>query len=93
MRRSGEDKTDWDRVRKMKEKDIVDDGEFPEITEEMLRTVVVTVRKPRKNLTMRVDPDLLDWFRAQGRGYQKKIHALMTAYRNAHVGKVHRKAS
>jgi uncharacterized protein (DUF4415 family) len=34
---------------------------------------------------MRIDADLLAWFRRQ-RGYQTRINAILRAYMNAHSG-------
>jgi uncharacterized protein (DUF4415 family) len=40
---------------------------------------------PRKEqLTLRIDSDVLEWFRKQGQGYQTKINALLRAYMEAH---------
>ncbi len=80
MRRKGTDRTDWPRVRTTKDKDIVIDGDAPEITEEFLRNAVITVKRPKQNLTLRVDPDVLEWFRAKGKGYQTRINAILRAY-------------
>lgn len=38
----------------------------------------------KQQITLRVDSDVLRWFRAQGRGYQSKINALLRAYMEAH---------
>lgn len=36
---------------------------------------------PRKtSLTLRLDADLTGWFRAQGRGYQTRMNAVLRAY-------------
>ncbi|MCA9944155.1 MAG: BrnA antitoxin family protein, partial [Anaerolineales bacterium] len=40
----------------------------------------------KQQLTIRLDNDVLEWFRAQGRGYQTKINALLRAYMEAHEG-------
>jgi len=43
---------------------------------------------PRKSLlTLRVDSDVLEWFKARGRGYQTQINALLRAYMDAHGGR------
>ena len=34
-------------------------------------------------LSLRLDRDVIDWFRAQGRGYQTRINAVLRAYMNA----------
>ena len=38
---------------------------------------------PKAVLNMRVDRDVLDFFRAEGRGYQTKINAVLRAYKDA----------
>jgi uncharacterized protein (DUF4415 family) len=38
----------------------------------------------KKTVTMRLDADLLAWFRRQ-RGYQTRINAILRAYMNAHA--------
>ncbi len=83
MRRKGTDRTDWPRVKATKDKDIVIDDDAPEITEEFLRNAVITVKRPKQNLTLRVDPDVLEWFRAKGKGYQTRINAILRAYMQA----------
>ena len=42
--------------------------------------------KPRlkKQITLRVDGDVLEWYKKQGRGYQTKINLLLRAYMNEH---------
>ena len=39
---------------------------------------------PKAQLTIRVDREVLEWFRTQGRGYQTRINALLRAYMEAH---------
>jgi uncharacterized protein (DUF4415 family) len=38
----------------------------------------------KESVTLRVDKDVLDWFRDQGRGYQTRINAVLRAYKEAH---------
>lgn len=81
--------TDWERLDAMQDEDI-DLSEVPELTPEMFANAVVERGlKPTPNkqqLTIRLDNDVLEWFRAQGRGYQTKINALLRAYMEAHEG-------
>ena len=43
---------------------------------------------PRKEqLTIRVDSDVLDWYKKQGPGYQTHINALLRAYMLEHPRK------
>jgi uncharacterized protein (DUF4415 family) len=66
----------------------VDLSEVPEITPEMFAKAVVLRGLPsaesKQQVTLRIDSDVLDWFRSQGRGYQTKINALLRAYMEAH---------
>ena len=84
---SEKSQTDWARVDSMKDEDI-DFSDSPKVTPEMFaRAVVRRGLKPierKAQLTLRVDNDVLEWFRAQGQGYQTKINALLRAYMEAH---------
>ena len=79
--------TDWERIDAMTDDDI-DLSDIPEITPEMFAQAVVTRGLPTKankqQVTLRLDPDVLEWFRQQGKGYQTKINALLRAYMEAH---------
>ena len=35
-------------------------------------------------VTLRIDNDVLEWFKSQGRGYQTQINQLLRAYMEAH---------
>ncbi len=84
---SKQSQTDWKRVDAMSDKEI-DLSDSPEITPEMFaRGIVRRGLKPRGRkvqLTLRVDNDVLEWFKARGRGYQTQINALLRAYMDAH---------
>ena len=41
---------------------------------------------PKKTLlSLRIDSDVIEWFRAEGAGYQSRINALLRAYMEAHL--------
>jgi len=84
---SPKSQTDFARLDKMKDEDI-DYSDAPEITPEMFaKAIVRRGLKPRvkKQITLRVDDDVLAWFKKQGSGYQTKINLLLRAYMNEHV--------
>jgi len=73
----------------MKDEDI-DLTDIPEITPEMFaKAIVRRGLKPRtkSQITLRVDSDVLEWYKKQGRGYQTKINLLLRAYMNEHRGR------
>jgi len=79
--------TNWKRIQAMTDKDI-DLSDAPELTPDMFARAVVRRGlkpvKPRKvQLTVRVDQDVLNWYRSRGRGYQTQINALLRAYMEA----------
>lgn len=71
----------------MKDKDI-DLSDSPEISPEMFAKAIVrrglNPVKHKSQITLRIDEDVLDWFKKQGRGYQTKINALLRAYVEEH---------
>ena len=84
---STKSQTDFARLDKMKDKDI-DLSDAPEITPEMFaKAIVRRGLKPRvkKQITLRVDDDVLEWFKKQGSGYQTRINMLLRAYMNEHI--------
>jgi uncharacterized protein (DUF4415 family) len=91
LRKTAKSKTDWTRVKSIKDEDIVF-SDSPEVTPEMFAQAVVRkgLQAPirKRQLTLRLDADVLSWFKAQGRGYQTRINALLRAYKNAHGKRV-----
>lgn len=71
----------------MKDEDI-DLSDIPETTPEMSARAVVRrnfkVIPRKKQLTLRIDSDVVDWYRNQGRGYQTRINSLLRAYMKEH---------
>lgn len=47
------------------------------------KTAKVVLPTPKEIVTMRLDADLLRWFR-RARGYQTRINAILRAYMDAH---------
>ena len=43
-------------------------------------TTELPLRRPKVHASLRLDADMLDWFKAQGRGYQTKINAILRSY-------------
>jgi uncharacterized protein (DUF4415 family) len=80
-------RTDWRRLKAMEDDDI-DLSDVPEVRLEQFAKRVVRqglqVQPPKQQITLRIDSDVLDWFKTQGRGYQTQINALLRAYMDAH---------
>jgi len=81
--------TDWARLDALQDEDI-DFSDIPEVTPAMFaKAIVRRGLKPRtkSQLTLRLDSDVIEWFKQQGRGWQTQMNALLRAYmeeRQAH---------
>jgi uncharacterized protein (DUF4415 family) len=84
---SKKSQTNYRRLRTMKDQDILLTPEHPEASvEHIVRGIVRNGLKaaPRKaSISLRIDADVLDWFKEQGAGYQTRINAVLRAYREA----------
>jgi len=78
--------TDWKKIDAMEDKDI-NLSELPEVSpEQFAKAIVRKGLKPvqgKTQITLRLDTDVLNWFKAQGQGYQTNINALLKAYKDA----------
>lgn len=88
MRERGESRTDWDRVRAMPQAEVerladAEDGPLPEGWED---TVEVGLPRGKQDVHIRLDADVLDWFRAAGPGYQTRINTVLRAFVAARRG-------
>lgn len=75
-------KTDWDRVVRQKDEDI-DTTDIPELGDDFFRKAQLHV-PAKQAVTIRLDADVLAWFKAQGSGYQTRINQLLRQYMQAH---------
>jgi uncharacterized protein (DUF4415 family) len=77
-------RTDWERLAKMSDKDI-DTSEIAELDEAFFRHAQVHLPAGKQLISLRLDRDVLDWFKQQGKGYQTRINAILRAYIRAHA--------
>ena len=73
----------------MKDEDIELTEEHPELD---VQHVVKVIRRhglkpapPKASVSLRIDRDVLDWFKAQGPGYQTRINMILRAFLDASV--------
>lgn len=80
-------KTDWRRVRAMKDRDIKITAKHPELdVSHIARVIVRKGLKPveaKRSISLRVDAEVLEWFQAQGPGYQTRMNAVLKAFKDA----------
>jgi uncharacterized protein (DUF4415 family) len=80
-RRKGE--TDWARVDALTDEDIAravaNDPDAAPIDIDWSDAVLV-IPSRKKAISIRVDEDVLDYFKSQGDGYQRRINAVLRSY-------------
>lgn len=80
-------RTDWARVDALSESEldaaISQDPDWKDIPRDWHRDAVPVTPGAKRLVSLRLDPDVLDFFRAQGRGYQTRMNAVLRAYMRA----------
>lgn len=72
-------RTNWVKVDAVQDNGL-DYAEIPEQDSAFFKNAVLRMPEPKSTVTMRVDKDVLEWFKAQGKGYQTRINVLLRTY-------------
>ena len=67
------------RVDKVREAQI-DYSDIPELDDKVFEQPLVEWPPRKETITIRVDADVLDWFRREGSGYQTRINRVLRHY-------------
>jgi uncharacterized protein (DUF4415 family) len=81
-------KTDWTRFESKKATSRVDDDHPEADVRHIVRGIVRRGLQPlpaKASISLRLDQDVLEWFKAQGTGYQTRINSVLRAFRDASV--------
>ena len=71
----------------IKDKEI-DYSDIPELDDTFWANAVIEYPEKKKPVTLRLDADVLDWFRSLGKGYQTRINSVLRSFYEAHKKKV-----
>ncbi|MEO5573682.1 MAG: BrnA antitoxin family protein [Gammaproteobacteria bacterium] len=55
-------------------------SDIPELDDSFFNRATVEWPKEKKTITIRLDADVIDWLKHQGKGYQTRINAVLRAY-------------
>ena len=92
MRRRGEDRTDWAKVDAMTDEEIerlvAEDPDEAGI-EWAWEKAQLVLPEAKTHVSLRVDADVLRFFKSQGAGYQTRINAVLRAYMRAEQESIH----
>ena len=81
-------KTNWAKLAAMPDRDIKFTKDAPRTSPTDWASAVAHRGLPlpsrKAQIALRVDEDVLTWFREQGAGYQTRMNAVLKAFRDAH---------
>jgi len=83
-------KTDWKRLEGLRDAEIrkaakSDPDAAPVASREWFHRAKLLEPQAKTPVSLRLDEDVLKWFRARGRGYQTRINAVLRAYVESHT--------
>ena len=81
-------KTDWARRKAMRKPAVPTDAHPVADIRHIVRGVVrrgLQPLPPKASISLRLDQDVLEWFKSQGPGYQTRINTVLRAFRDASV--------
>jgi uncharacterized protein (DUF4415 family) len=77
-------KTDWRRVEALSDecirRGIEEDPDAHPTDEAFWKKARIVMPQAKETMTIRLDADVLEWFRKQGKGYQTRINAILRSY-------------
>ena len=74
--------TDWAHLAGESDRGI-DLSDIPRLGPEFWRNATLRMPHRKASVTLRIDQDILSWFRGAGRGYQTRINAVLRSYMQA----------
>jgi len=78
-----ESRTDWKKLAAKADTEI-DTSDVPELDKDFFRQAQVRMPEAKQMVSLRLDRDVLDWFKSRGKGYQTRVNAVLRAYVDAH---------
>jgi len=76
-------KTNLDRFDAMTD-DMIDTSDIPPLTEEFFASAKWRMPKNKVKVTVEIEPEVVQWFKAQGENYQEFLAAALRIYAQAH---------
>jgi uncharacterized protein (DUF4415 family) len=84
LRAEGQDRTDLARVRAKTEeeleRDIANDPDWNDLPANWYENAEAVIPVQKRLISVRLDSDVIDWFKAQGPGYQTRINAVLRVF-------------
>ena len=88
-----ENGTDWEKLRNMSDEDLhaaaVADPDAQPTSASFWENAKLVLPETKEAITIRLDSEMLNWFKGEGKGYQTRINAVLCAYMRAKSGHTH----
>lgn len=86
-------RTDWERVDRLTDAEIdaaiaADPDAVPPLDSAWFKQAKLILPERKEPVSLRVDADVLRWYKNQGPGYQSRMNAVLRQYAAAHGAKV-----
>jgi uncharacterized protein (DUF4415 family) len=78
-------RSNWTKIDTLKNSEI-DFSDIPEQGKAFFKPAELKLPEPKTAVTIRLDRQVLNWFKTKGPGCQTRINALLRAYMEAHKG-------
>ena len=75
--------SDWERIDAMTDEEI-DTSDIPLLDDDFFAKAQLRLPKEKTSVVITMEPDILEWFKAQGQEYQQRINAALRIYVEAH---------
>ena len=84
-------RTDWEALAGLTDEDIEraiaeDPDSAPPLDADWFAKAELVIPPAKTPTSIRVDNDVMDWFKTEGRGWQTRMNAVLRAYAKAHGG-------
>ncbi|MBT9100551.1 BrnA antitoxin family protein [Methylovulum psychrotolerans] len=90
---SFENGTDWERLRNMSDEELhsaaLADPDAQPTDATFWENAKLVLPEAKETITIRLDSEMLNWFKEEGKGYQTRINAVLCAYMRAKGGHRH----
>ncbi|HTM63101.1 MAG TPA: BrnA antitoxin family protein [Gammaproteobacteria bacterium] len=84
--KKGSSRTNLKKLRNKNDRDI-DYSDIPATTKEFWKVAEAFMPQNKIHISLRLDEDIVDYFKEDGDGYQSRINAVLKAYMLAHPHK------
>jgi uncharacterized protein (DUF4415 family) len=76
--------TDWERLRTMDDSEI-DFSDIPPLGDDFFKNAVIRMPRAKKMVSIRLDEEVINWYKQEGEGYQTRMNAVLKAFMKSSI--------